>query len=123
MNTDTRSDEELNRVIAEWCGWKFVPSRDIYICGQLQAVPEEWVDPGSESYNAPPNYCRDLNACHEAEGKLDDEQFDLFRWILWDAVKKPTINAWFRAHLSAEARQRAEALVKVIEQQKGVVCD
>lgn len=118
MNTDTRSDEELNRVIAEWCGWKFVPSRDIYICGQLQAVPEEWVDPGSESYNAPPNYCRDLNACHEAEKRLNREQLvDYCSFRLRYTTGEGMASDY--KMICATARQRAEALVKVIEQQKG----
>ena len=65
-----RSDEELNRTIAEWEGWMFIPSRDIYISGQLQAVPEEWESPDGNYRDASPNYTSDLNACHEAKKKL-----------------------------------------------------
>jgi len=119
MNPNQRTDEELNKVIAEYCGWMFVPSQDVYIAGMDQALPEHWEDPDEAAHENCPNYCRDLNACHEAEGKLDEEQFDLFRAILWQSVIATTISAWFRAHLSSTARQRAEALVKVIEQQKG----
>lgn len=117
-----RSDEELNRTIAEWEGWMFIPSRDIYISGQLQAVPEEWESPDGNYRDASPNYTSDLNACHEAEKKWCGQdgpedgshpRFQLSREVYNIAV--PYGQQPFRA----TARQRAEALVAVIEQQKG----
>ena len=103
-----RSDEELNRTIAEWEGWKFVPEHDVsFITPAGHAMPEGWTDPEGEPYSIPPNYCRDLNACHEAEGKLDYIQ----QYEYADQL--------FMKLTFATARQRAEALVAVIEQQKG----
>lgn len=109
MNPDNRTDDELNAIIANWMPGCRPES------GRFDEFPEpeHWIDQEDHFF------CEDLNACHEAEERLTDGQFDMFRWILWDSVKQPTINAWFRAHLSATARQRAEALVRVIEQQKG----
>ena len=121
MNTDQRTDEELNRVIAEWCGWMFIPARDIYISGQLQAVPEEWESPNGDYHDNLPNYCRDLNACHEAEMRLflqgEGEAGDPYvRRRYLHALDAITGDQWNT--VSATARQRAEALVRVIESSK-----
>lgn len=124
MNPDKRIDEELNRVIAEWCGWKFVPEHDVSFSTPAgHVMPEGWTDPEGEPYSIPPNYCRDLNACHEAEGKLELQQSGQFAEVLKSVVlettKLPWVDAGSFAHIHATARQRAEAIVRVIEQQKG----
>lgn len=132
MNTDPRADTELNRIIAEWCGWKLIPSRDIYISGQLHAVPEEWESPNGDYHDELPNYCRDLNAVHEAELRLDDKlsrRFDghLLRLLGFDKFivmfnddgsSTEEFAEMCRLLRRATARQRAEALVRVIEEGK-----
>jgi len=67
---------------------------------------EEWIE------------CDDLIECldavHEAEKTLTDEQFESYRWMLWDLCKKSEVSAWNRAYLCATAQQRAEALLRTI---------
>jgi len=121
MNTDTRTDDELNKVIAEWCGWRFLPSQDIYIAGIDQALPEHWEDPDEAAHEQCPNYCQDLNAVHEAIAKLG--YIDGMRFI--ESLAEISDNnedyyeGWCTSTIvglfDTTARQRAEALVKVIE--------
>lgn len=54
------------------------------------------------------DYCNDLNAMHEAEKTLTDDQFKLYsHW-----VEKLMPNTEFRFLLCATASQRAEAFVR-----------
>ena len=119
-----RSDEELNRTIAEWMGWKFVPERDVsFTTPAGHAMPEGWTDPQGEPYSIPPNYCRDLNACHEAEkqGLGSSTAWVEFTLALINVLQADNMSEvdGITCTLQATARQRAEALVRVIEQQKG----
>lgn len=116
-----RFDEELNRTIAEWMGWKLIPSHDIYISGQLQAVPEEWESSNGDYHDELPNYCRDLNACHEAEGKILEDAdtgyaYDCELNVVCKVFEDGILT--FKNMWHATARQRAEALVAVIESQQ-----
>jgi len=114
---DNRTDAEINRVIAEWCGWRLIPSHDIYISGQTQAVPEEWESPNGDYHDELPNYCGDLNACHEAESKLPVEyQMKAAVYVYNNHRPKGAKASWTMYH--AAARQRAEALVRTIEESK-----
>ena len=99
-----RTNEELNRIIAEWCGW-------IYVDGWHHMLHP---NPNDE----PPNYCTDLNAIHEAENKWCDTDlaYNKYSDTLFSAhwenqikLKKPW--RW----ITATARERSEALVKMIE--------
>lgn len=127
MSTDPRSNDELNRIIAEWCGWK--PSEGEIAAAESWASitePPEWVDP------KPPNYCADLNEVHEAELRLDDKlsrRFDghLLRLLGFDKFivmfnddgsSTEEFAEMCRLLRRATARQRAEALVLVIEEGK-----
>jgi hypothetical protein len=87
------TNEQINIAIAKACGW---------------------AHPSVQPY-AFPDYCNDLNAIHEAEKTLTADQFEQYRWVLWDMCKQLTVKEWYRAHLSATARQRAEALLKTLE--------
>ena len=61
-----------------------------------------------------PNYCRDLNAVHEAEKKLSREQFvDYCAFKLRYSTCEGCVEDY--KMIVATSRQRAEALVKVIE--------
>lgn len=78
--------------IAKACGWKRCPRCDDPEC----------------AYNIPPDYLNDLNACHEMEKVLTDEQYNKFEEILDNLV--PSNQRW----LCATASQRAEAFLKAI---------
>jgi hypothetical protein len=60
----------------------------------------------------PPDYCNDLNAMHEVEKTLTDEQHRLFRSYLGEAVGD--VAYFCRKIISATARQRAEAYLRTI---------
>jgi len=105
MNKDNRTDEELNRIIAEWCGW--VPSDGDH------KRRNAWLEIAGEDWPIrPPNYCRDLNAVHEAEKRILGDLLNM-----WDKYCELLGGSLYHcAH--ADASQRAEALVKVIEEGK-----
>lgn len=116
------SPEEKRIAIAEACGWKFTK-----IKGEFRYVA---IDPKGSVYHADfgnvsflPDYLNDLNAMHEAELTLSDEQYssDAFAayedvsfvgWLFRIMVRRvETPN--FRTH-SATAAQRAEAFLLTI---------
>jgi hypothetical protein len=104
--------DRINIAIAEACGWT-----DAEIIGKENPTPFG-IMPNErnegDNYRLIPNYCNDLNAMHEAEGFLGPKDYQSFRWILWGLVKRPLVTEWFRAQLSATARQRAEAFLRTI---------
>lgn len=120
---DTRTDQELNRIIAEWMGWKFQPETPLG--SPLDYEPEHWLDENG----APVNwfFCEDLNAIHEALKKLTtDPQQERYQCGLvnimlgksfGDYLHWTDVGMVFVAN--AEARQKAEALVAFIESEKG----
>ncbi len=87
------TDEQINRAIAEACGW----------------TPDNrglgWLSP--HGYYAPePDYCSDLNAMHEAEKVLTTfDEWDIYCVYLGDT--QPSC-------AKATARQRAEALLRTL---------
>lgn len=83
------SDDELRSKVAELCGWK------PYRFGGCKGDAHE---------ASPPNYCRDLNAMHEAEKSIitQDQYIPDYTEALYDTAR----HDWH-----ATARQRAEAFV------------
>ena len=96
--------EEQNMAIAEWLGVKYHKPTALEI------------NSGSY-YQYEPNYCRDLNAIHEAFARLENVQQARFgeelAYILgiehWTSCK-----LIIRAVMKATAAQRAEALLRTI---------
>lgn len=87
------TNDQINRAIAEACGWEEGVER------YVQNLP---------LMKAPPDYCTDLNAMHEAEKVLTDDQFKWYTY--W--VEKLMPETKYRCYLCATARQRAEAFVR-----------
>ena len=88
------TDEQINAVIAETCGW--VPNCDRGIC---------W-DKNGKAIITYPNYCADLNAMNQAEEQLSAHDRDQMRMRLNMALG----NEYF----CATARQRAEAFLRTL---------
>lgn len=90
------TNEQINRAIAEACGWK--PKRQTMFTRMGFRV----------SYENTPNYCEDLNAMHEAEKSLTDDQREVFY--------PRNLGAWQRPFnvIYATARQRAEAFLRTL---------
>ena len=92
------TNEQINISIAEACGWK---------CDKRGLG---WLSP--HGYYAPePDYCNDLNAMHEAEKVLNDEQKEIYFLDLMCLYGKwpKSIQA-----IQATAKERAETFLKTL---------
>lgn len=99
------SDDEINAAIAESLGWSLVGT-------SIRAGRPPGADyVGSEFI---PNYCADLNAMHEAEKGLTDDQYMHFSDCLYDMEheRRKQTKKW--RWLSSPARQRAEAFLRAL---------
>ena len=114
MNTDKRTDEELNLIIAEWMGWRNPINIGATMYG-WPAVPRTVGVLNTPVPDVLPKYCTDLNAIHEAEKKLNDHQSIRYLDQLWQNRNREVSNTTFSVFQLATARQRAEALVAVIQ--------
>lgn len=99
---------DINRVIAEFCGWKELRPH-------LIGNPDT-----AKLLNDWPAYTSDLDACAEAERKLTDEQWELFADELARDARANGKKAveWGRGIISAKPEVRAAALAAVITAQK-----
>ncbi len=89
------TDEQINAAIAEACGRKRRPDGDWY------------PDNGSAGTQAILNYCADLNAMHEAEATLTEDQL----WRMAREIERNEEQWYFRA----TAQQRAEAFLRTLD--------
>lgn len=99
---------EMDRAIAEHLGWEFIPCRDD---GFGRATGESWRDPDGDIGPFPPDYSTDLDAMHEAEKTLTDEDFEQHYGPFLGAAAHARSR---RALICATAAQRAEAFVRTI---------
>ena len=90
------TNEQINKAIAEACGWK--PTTDGGICWDCNGAPIVTL----------PDYCNDLNAMHEAEKSLSEEQKEEYFYYL-----VCVFGNWPKA-IQANAHQRAEAFLRTI---------
>lgn len=88
------TDEQINAAIAEACGRKRRPDGDWY------------PDNGTAGTQAILNYCKDLNAMHEAEAILNEDQL----WRMAREIERNDEQWYFRA----TACQRAEAFLRTL---------
>jgi hypothetical protein len=87
------TDEQINRAIAEACGWNNKPV--VRTNGKGSVWVTEW-----------PDYCSDLNAMHEAQKVLTTfDEWDIYCVYLGDT--QPSC-------AKATARQRAEAFLRTL---------
>jgi hypothetical protein len=91
------SEQEINEAIAEACGRERDPDGGWY--------PDNGLRVGTQAI---PDYCADLNAMHEAEKVLTDDQREVFYPRNLGAWQSP-FNVIY-----APARQRAEAFLRTV---------
>jgi hypothetical protein len=97
------TNEQINIAIAEACGWQFVTYKETF------AKPPNG---GPCQYKEGiPNYYNDLNAMHEAEKVLTNEQ--------WVAYGKELSRLKVFPMVHATARQRAEAFLRTLWKWEG----
>lgn len=106
------TNEEINKIIAEYCGWKYEFN------GNDEDPEWYWIPPNNPDGNGtPPDYCNDLNAMAKAEDLLSNEQLQTYFSVLRPVVEstaKPGRGYVF----TAKASQRAKAFVITIEKWK-----
>lgn len=111
--------EQINRAIAEHCGWHHFISNDEY--GNARALrPYEEAKTGCV-FTDIPNYNGDLNAMHEAEKELPDEAAGVYEGHIYEVckVQPDTIFASdLRKVICATAAQRAEAFLRTVNKWK-----
>lgn len=109
------SEEEINKAIAEACGWEFSETAVSYPNGlKIQFHPPEYVK--EVFFKEIPDYCNDLNAMHEAENMLTEKQTRTFAFMLAQVLDTtPTVDLDDQfLNIHATAIQRAEAFLKTI---------
>jgi len=105
--------EEKQRIaIAEACGWTFHPpsfNPQPYSDDFKSEALACWVRPGNDPWQTeyPPDYLNDLNAIHPIIGKLDDQQWEKYRFIELGWIKHRDITL-----REPSAKQKCEALLK-----------
>lgn len=102
------TNEQINRAIAETCGWKMQDHPDCVAKKVGWQMPEKWIlrpDGMLVFKHDIPNYCECLNAMHEAE-KTIVRNHNL--WTNYFYYVGATIA------LHATSRQRAEAFLRTL---------
>lgn len=100
------TDEQINIKIAKLCGWT-----EIEPCTCCKWQSRGFRPEGSQHKKHLPNYTADLNACHEFEKAMTDEDHACFRKQLGEVVGD--VPYFCRKFTSATARQRCEAFLRV----------
>lgn len=138
MSTEPKmpSDEELNVAIAAVVGFSWTPWGKTHVrlfFPESGYIPDGWSKPEGRSVIWPCGgrtvdetamkllaqipFVSDLNAMHEAEKGLTDEEHEIFRrWLFVDAYGREgmTNESAERERVSASARQRAIALLRIV---------
>lgn len=99
------NDSEINVAIAELCGWK-----------RCETGTDCWINKEGRHTSSGiefPNYSQDLNAMHEAEKTLDQVEVEKYTDVLCDEVAGCDPDPNIRGLLFLNARQRAEAFLRV----------
>ena len=100
------SDQEINIAIAEACGWKDLENEDFSEYGVPCFMLMGSNNTGTRL--APPDYCNDLNAMHEAEKMLTSEQVTSYV----DSLE--FMNERWATPAFGTAAQRAEAFLRTL---------
>ncbi len=112
------TDGQINAAIAEACGWTEI-TKKAPLRGSLK---HRFIASKAGGKAFIPIYCTDLNAMHEAEETLTEEQWEsMFEFLIkirWrDANDEQRKNYGSGKTLSpsrAKAKQRAEAFLKTV---------
>jgi hypothetical protein len=110
-------DYEIDNEIAKALGWtdlkEHCPSS---LCPLYHGViPKQPGIPWTSTPQLVPRFSQDLNAMHEAEKLLTDEQWFRYRAELWNITPRSfALPDCERATIHATARQRAEAFLRTL---------
>jgi hypothetical protein len=101
---------EQRVTIAERCGFE-APE---WCCHEENECYLECSEYHNEQINKLPDYLNDLNAMHEAEKTLTDEQYEKYRQAVVRINFDSTSPVRVMCPITATAAQRAEAFLKTI---------
>jgi hypothetical protein len=101
------TDQQINQRIAEACGWTDIHDSGPWHYHTLWGYPPIKPGQGGNAYKYLPNYCGDLNAMHEAESTLNEDQL----WQMAREIEKNWEDQWY---FRATAHQRAEAFLRTL---------
>lgn len=114
------SDEELRVKVAELCAWTKVRKtpENSGLCRWIGNPPSH-LDVGWGEFSRLPDFSRDLNAMHEAEGLLTEEQqakyYDSLTWEAFGCGLHSITHRNEKVKISATARQRCEAFILTLQ--------
>ena len=92
--------EEINKAIAEFCGWKHEFN------GNHEDPEWYWIPPyDPDGCDDAPNYYEDLNAMHEAESKLNDVDYDAY----WNEIVALCVEKGWERMNSCPANKKVAA--------------
>lgn len=91
------TDQEINKTIAEHIQWK--PA----------FVPTDMTGKPFEGYDIP-NYCNSLDAMHEVENILNDQQYENY----WNHLVCICVETGYERMNSCTAKMKAEAFLRTI---------
>ena len=110
------TNEEINKIIAEYCGWKYEFN------GNDEDPEWYWIPPNNPDGNGTaPDYCNDLNEMREVERLLDDDQWLEYMLNLQYVLRRnPDRGKWIvcQDNMHSTAAQRAKAFVITIDKWK-----
>lgn len=109
------TDEQINRTIAEACGWTEIQDSGVWHHHKLWGYPPLKPGQGGNSFHYLPDYCNDLNAMAQAEKTLTNvSDAAEYSFLLEDMENM--IEDWvpYRTLWSLSPRQRAEAFLKTL---------
>jgi hypothetical protein len=104
-------EEEINKRIAELCGWTECRLVTKVVLSLLRDPVAYGIPPNGTYEIACLNYCTDLNAMHEAEKVLTDEQCLFIRLHMRERLENHPASRYV---WNATARQRAEAFLRTL---------
>ena len=112
--------EQQRIAIAEACGWKLKSNglspmwswQNESLIHRIKWVAHKVM----ASQGVLPDYLNDLNAMHDAENVLTDDQWPIYRDEIRLVVLGPirTVSGWCKSDIHATASQRAEAFLRTI---------
>lgn len=109
--TEPLTQEEKRVKIAKAIGWKEYPP-------EKEGLSNLWMNDATDlvlfTPTALPDYFGDLNAMHEAEKTISDEDFTEYHRKLYLVTKKPDMWQHNRAFISVSARDRAECFGRTL---------
>ena len=113
------TDQEINQVIAEACGWTEITTTPFTDAMKLHFMRWFGLNPKTKQEEPLPDYCSDLNAMHEAVATLDHvsqttRYGEYLCQILDFEMSEPWTMHCVVSFSQAEARECAEAFLRTI---------